>query len=132
MNIALVIKSLSLTGGGAERFSLNLIRGLLARGHNISAFCFDWDSGSEQLGISLHKIPKLSPWKHPWFDFSEKVHNEINKTYINNSFVNESYINNNHINENSKNLRDEKIFFNNVKEIFKISSENIQEINKNK
>ena len=79
MNIALVIKSLSLTGGGAERFSLNLIRGLLARGHNISAFCFDWDSGSEQLGISLHKIPKLSPWKHPWFDFSEKVHNEINK-----------------------------------------------------
>jgi len=80
MKIALVIKSLSLAGGGAERFSQNLIRGLLARGHNISVFCFDWDEGTEQLGVSLHKIPKLSKWKHPWFDFSEKVHNEIKKT----------------------------------------------------
>jgi len=79
MKIALVIKSLSLSGGGAERFSRNLIRGLLARGHEISVFCFDWDDGTKQLGISLHKIPKLSKWKHPWFDFSEKVHNEIKK-----------------------------------------------------
>ena len=80
MKIALVIKSLSLTGGGAERFSRNLIRGLLARGHKISAFCFDWDEGTEALDISLHKIPKLSKYKHPWFDFSEKVHKEIKKT----------------------------------------------------
>jgi glycosyltransferase involved in cell wall biosynthesis len=80
MKIALVIKSLSLSGGGAERFSRNLIRGLLARGHKISVFCFDWDDGTEQLGISLHKIPKLSKWKHPWFDFSEKVHQKIKDT----------------------------------------------------
>ena len=79
MKIALVIKSLSLSGGGAERFSRNLIRGLLSRGHSVSAFCFDWDDGTDQLGIPLHKIPKLSKYKHPWFDFSEKVHNEIKK-----------------------------------------------------
>jgi len=80
MKIALIIKSLSLTGGGAERFSRSLIRGLLARGHKISAFCFDWDDGTEKLDVSLHKLPKLSKWKHPWFDFSEKVHKEIKKT----------------------------------------------------
>ena len=65
MKIAIVIKSLSLSGGGAERFSRNLIRGLLTREHDISVFCFDWDEGTEQLGISLHKIPKLSKYKHP-------------------------------------------------------------------
>jgi len=71
---------LSLTGGGAERFSLNLIRGLLTRGHKISVFCFDWDDGTEKLDVSLHKLPKLSKYIHPWFDYSKKVHEEINKT----------------------------------------------------
>ena len=80
MKIAFVIKSLVLSGGGAERFSQNLIRGLLMRGHKIHVFCFGWDAAAESLGISLHKIPKLSKWKHPWFDFSKKVHKEINKT----------------------------------------------------
>ncbi len=79
MKIALVIKSLIIAKGGAERFSQNLIRGLLAKNHEISVFCNDWDSQAETLGAQLVKIPLSGKFCHPWFDFSDKVNNAISK-----------------------------------------------------
>jgi len=80
MKIALVIKSLVIAKGGAERFSQNLIRGLKSKNHEITVFCHDWDEKAENLNINFVKIPPPRKFKHPWFDFSEKVNAAISKT----------------------------------------------------
>ncbi len=73
MKIALVIKSLIIAKGGAERFSQNLIRGLLSKNHKITVFCYDWDETAEKLNVDFVKISKPRKFSHPWFDFSSKV-----------------------------------------------------------
>ncbi len=73
MNIQLVIQSLVLARGGAERFSRNLIRGLIDRGHAITVYCHEWDSRAEQLGARLVAVPAGRPGRHPWYEFSRNV-----------------------------------------------------------
>lgn len=73
MHLALAIQSLALARGGAERFSLNLIRGLLARNHQITVLCHDWDEHAAALGVTLISIPRPRPWHHPWCEFSRNV-----------------------------------------------------------
>jgi len=73
MHIALAIQSLSLARGGAERFALNLVRGLLDRNHQITVLCHDWDAHAAALGVNLVRIPRPRPWHHPWREFSRNV-----------------------------------------------------------
>ncbi len=80
MKIALVIKSLIIAKGGAERFSQNLISGLLSKNHEITVFCHDQDEKAEKLNVNFVKIFESGKFKHPWFDFSNKVQNAISET----------------------------------------------------
>ncbi len=73
MHLALAIQSLARARGGAERFSLNLIRGLLQRNHQITVLCHDWDEHAAALGVSLVRIPRPRPWHHAWREFSRNV-----------------------------------------------------------
>jgi len=79
MKIALVIKSLIIAKGGAERFSQNLIRGLLSKEHKITVFCHDWDATAEKLNVDFIKISEPGKFIHPWVDFSTKVQKAISK-----------------------------------------------------
>ena len=79
MKIALVIKSLIIAKGGAERFSQNLIRGLLSKNHEITVFCHEWDEKAENLNVNFVKISESAKFKHPWSDFSNKVQTAISK-----------------------------------------------------
>ena len=47
MTIALIIQSLVLARGGAERFARNVIRGLQDRGHELTVYCHEWDQPAE-------------------------------------------------------------------------------------
>jgi len=73
MRIALVIKGLVLSAGGAERFACNLIRGLNARGHRITVFCHEWDDEAEKLDPRFVAVPRPRGMRHPWSQFSRNV-----------------------------------------------------------
>ena len=73
MHIALVIKSLIVARGGAERFTSNLIRGLSGRGHRLTVCCHEWDAAAEKFDASLVSIPQGRPGRHPWKEFSQNV-----------------------------------------------------------
>jgi len=73
MHIALVIKSLVVARGGAERFTTNLIRGLSGRGHRLTVCCHEWDTAAEAFDADLVSIPQGRPGRHPWTEFSHNV-----------------------------------------------------------
>ncbi len=74
MKIALVIQSLALARGGAERFTRNLLRGLLAGRHDLTVFCREWDAGAAAMPVELVQIPPGRSWRHPWYAFSRAAH----------------------------------------------------------
>ncbi len=74
MKIALMIQSLVLARGGAERFTRNLLRGLLAGRHELSVFCREWDAGAAALPIELVQVTPGRSLRHPWYAFSRAVH----------------------------------------------------------
>jgi UDP-glucose:(heptosyl)LPS alpha-1,3-glucosyltransferase len=73
MHIVLIIKSLVVSRGGAERFTCNLIRGLAARGHRLTVCCHEWDTVAESFGVDLVPIHQPRPGRHPWYEFTRNV-----------------------------------------------------------
>lgn len=73
MHIVLIIKSLVVSRGGAERFTCNLIRGLTGRGHRLTVCCHEWDTAAESFGVRLVSIPPARPGWHPWYEFSRNI-----------------------------------------------------------
>ncbi len=66
MKIALIRKEYDPLRGGAERYSVNLARGLAAAGHEVHVFAGDW-AQEDQAGITLHRVPFIrrpSPLKN--------------------------------------------------------------------
>ena len=74
MHVALAVQSMKIERGGIERFTKNLIAGLLQREHKISVFCYEYDALAEKLGINLYKIKSPGKFRHPWYEFSKNVH----------------------------------------------------------
>jgi len=58
MRIALVTKQFSETHGGVERFSVNLARELVRRGHEVHVLAHGWDREPE--GVTLRRVPMVS------------------------------------------------------------------------
>lgn len=58
MKIGIVIGSLRIVRGGAERFTHSLMRGLVARGHTLTVMCTEWDESAEQPGATLVRIER--------------------------------------------------------------------------
>ena len=56
MKIALIRKEFDPRRGGAERYSVNLARGLAAAGHDVHVFAGAW-AGEASPGITLHRVP---------------------------------------------------------------------------
>ena len=79
MRILFAIQKLDKRLGGAERFSINLIKGLLQRGHKISVACYSWDKKYEDLGIDFIRIPKARLFHDPWEEYSKSLKAEIEK-----------------------------------------------------
>jgi UDP-glucose:(heptosyl)LPS alpha-1,3-glucosyltransferase len=73
MTIAVVIQSLVMARGGAERFTHNLLRGLVQRAHDVSVLCHEWDDGAAALPIERIRVPRARGWRHPWRAFSDAV-----------------------------------------------------------
>lgn len=66
MKIALIRKEYDALRGGAERYSVNLARGLAAAGHEVHVFAGHW-AKEDQAGITLHRVPYIrrpSPLKN--------------------------------------------------------------------
>jgi UDP-glucose:(heptosyl)LPS alpha-1,3-glucosyltransferase len=53
MKIAIAINSLCIARGGAERFTVNILRGLKQRGHELTVMCTEWDTAAENIGVDL-------------------------------------------------------------------------------
>lgn len=70
MHILFAIQRLRLSLGGAERFTLNLIRNLKARGHRITVACHDWDEKAEKLDLEFLRIPRGRRFHNPWFEYA--------------------------------------------------------------
>jgi UDP-glucose:(heptosyl)LPS alpha-1,3-glucosyltransferase len=70
MKLALVIQSLALQRGGAERFTRNLLRGLLAERHELAVFCREWDASAAALPMQLVRLTPGRSLRHPWYAFS--------------------------------------------------------------
>ena len=79
MRILFAIQKLDKKLGGAERFSINLIKALLQRGHKISVACYSWDKKYEELGIDFIRIPKARLFHDPWEEYSKSLKEEIEK-----------------------------------------------------
>lgn len=73
MRILFAIQKLDQKLGGAERFSVNLIKGLLQRGHKISIACYSWDKKYEELGIDFIRIPKARLFHDPWEEYAREL-----------------------------------------------------------
>jgi UDP-glucose:(heptosyl)LPS alpha-1,3-glucosyltransferase len=56
LKIAIVRPSFTINKGGAERYALELARGLSRAGHEVHAFAYDWDK-PEQPGVTYHHVP---------------------------------------------------------------------------
>jgi len=66
MKIALIRKEYNELRGGAERYSVNLARGLAAAGHDVHVFAGSWEPEGRP-GITLHRVPYIkrpSPLKN--------------------------------------------------------------------
>ena len=66
MKIALIRKEYDLLRGGAERYAVNLARGLAHAGHNVHVFAGTWRK-EDSSGITMHRVPfarRPSPLKN--------------------------------------------------------------------
>jgi UDP-glucose:(heptosyl)LPS alpha-1,3-glucosyltransferase len=66
MKIALIRKEYDHLRGGAERYAVNLARGLADAGHDVHVFAGDWEH-EDHNGITLHRVPYIkrpSPLKN--------------------------------------------------------------------
>ena len=66
MKVALIRKEYNHLRGGAERYAVNLSRGLAAAGHDVHVFAGDWET-QDRPGITLHRVPfvrRPSPLKN--------------------------------------------------------------------
>ena len=61
MKIALIRKEYDYLRGGAERYAVNLARGLAERGHEVHVFAGVWEP-EDRSGITMHRVPFI---KHP-------------------------------------------------------------------
>lgn len=74
MKIALVRKEFDIARGGAERYSVNLARGLAGAGHDVHVFAGSWKH-ADHPGITLHQVPfvrRPSPLKNLSFQRSAR------------------------------------------------------------
>jgi UDP-glucose:(heptosyl)LPS alpha-1,3-glucosyltransferase len=58
MRIAIVVRNLSSARGGLERYALETVRGLVARGHDVEVYAHTWD-GQEIPGVRYHRVPTV-------------------------------------------------------------------------
>lgn len=72
MKIAIAINSLKIARGGAERFTVNALRGLKKRGHELTVMCTEWDAAAENIGVELVQLDTGK--RHTWKSFSRAVH----------------------------------------------------------
>ena len=79
MKLLFAIQKLDKRLGGAERFTTNLIKSMLKRGHDVTIACYSWDKKYEELGIKFIKIPKPGFFKDPWEEYSKSLQEEIDK-----------------------------------------------------
>lgn len=79
MRLLFAIQKLDKRLGGAERFTTNLIKSMLKRGHDITIACYSWDKQYEELGIKFIKIPKPGFFSDPWEAYSKSLKEEIDK-----------------------------------------------------
>lgn len=66
MKIALIRKEYDHLRGGAERYAVNLARGLAGRGHEVHVFAGSWEH-EDRSGITMHRVPFIkrpSPLKN--------------------------------------------------------------------
>ena len=59
LKVAVVRPYLMVKKGGAERYAVDLIRGLTEAGHDVHAFAYDWDR-PEMPGVNFHRVPMVS------------------------------------------------------------------------
>ncbi|MBI2920353.1 MAG: glycosyltransferase family 4 protein [Planctomycetes bacterium] len=71
MKIALVAYTWSETLGGVERYVFDLARGLLARGHEVHAWCRRRDGDTP--GIAFHEVPGLASGHTKYVTFARET-----------------------------------------------------------
>lgn len=79
MKILFAIQKLDKKLGGAERFTVNLVKSMLKRGHDITIACYSWDGKYEDLGIKFLRIPRAGFLKDPWEEYARSLKAEIEK-----------------------------------------------------
>ncbi|MBR5623401.1 glycosyltransferase family 4 protein [bacterium] len=79
MKILFAIQKLDKKLGGAERFTTNLVKSMLKRGHDITIACYSWDKQYEEQGIRFIRIKKPGFLKDPWEEYSKSLKEEIEK-----------------------------------------------------
>ena len=82
MRLLFAIQKLDKRLGGAERFTTNLIKSMLKRGHDVTIACYSWDKQYEELGIKFIRIPKPGFLSDPWEAYSRSLREEIEKLKI--------------------------------------------------
>lgn len=82
MRLLFAIQKLDKRLGGAERFTTNLIKSMLKRGHDVTIACYSWDKQYEELGIKFIRIPKPGFLSDPWEAYSRSLKEEIEKLKI--------------------------------------------------
>ena len=82
MRLLFAIQKLDKRLGGAERFTTNLIKSMLKRGHDVTIACYSWDKQYEELGIKFIKIPKIGFFGDPWEEYSKSLKEEIEKLEV--------------------------------------------------
>ena len=82
MRLLFAIQKLDKRLGGAERFTTNLVKSMLKRGHDVTIACYSWDKQYEKLGIKFIKIPSPGFFKDPWEEYSKSLQEEIEKLEV--------------------------------------------------
>lgn len=82
MRLLFAIQKLSLSLGGAERFTVNLLKNMLSRGHEVTLACYDWDKKYEELGINFIRIPAPGLFDDKWLSYSQNLQKELDKLSV--------------------------------------------------
>ncbi|MBO4553192.1 glycosyltransferase family 4 protein [bacterium] len=82
MRLLFAIQKLDKRLGGAERFTTNLVKSMLKRGHDVTIACYSWDKQYEELGIKFIRIPSPGFFKDPWEEYSKSLKEEIEKLEV--------------------------------------------------
>ena len=82
MRILLAIQNLKLSLGGAERFTINLAKNLIARGHEVIIAAQSFEEGAEKLGAKLLKIADTKNAKDPWTAYRENLEKALSESAI--------------------------------------------------